>query len=242
MNRDYKYAAPTELGRSRTTRGYTHVAPLELHGTRKRAFTVLELLILILTLFILVVLFLPMDGGSKAKAVRINCVNNLKQVGLAFRIWSADNNDRWPTSFYKNPSATLKFPDETNALRYFQLVTNKFSSPKIATCPGDDRIPAYDFSELSNTNLSYFIGLDGDETQPAFFLAGDRNLTSNGVPIPAGIFTIKSGAKLAWTIKTHQGLGNVGLCDGSVQQLTSAALTAMAAASSGTNVMRLLIP
>jgi len=235
------YAAPTELGKNCAARGYKHVAPLELHDAHKRAFTVLELLILILTLFILVVLFLPMDGRAKAKAVRINCVNNLKQVGLAFRLWSGDHNDHLPMTFYTNSSDVLKFPDATNVFRYFQVMSNELSTPKILNCPGDDRLPAADFAQLANTNISYFIGLDGDETQPVFFLAGDRNLTSNSVPVPTGIFTTQPGAKLGWTMKMHQGLGNVALCDGSVQELTGAAL-ATAATNSGTNAMRLLIP
>ena len=39
---------------------------------------------------------LPALAAAKRKAQRINCVNNLKQVGLAFRIWEGDNNDKYP--------------------------------------------------------------------------------------------------------------------------------------------------
>jgi len=41
-------------------------------------------------------MLLPALAKAKAKAQRINCVNNLKQVGLSFRIWSGDNGDRYP--------------------------------------------------------------------------------------------------------------------------------------------------
>jgi hypothetical protein len=97
--------------------------------------------VLLATLAVVAALLLPAQSQSKHKAIRINCVNNLKQVGLAFRLWSGDHNDRYPPSFYKNPSATLKFPDETNALRYFQLVTNALKSVKVVTCPDDNRLP-----------------------------------------------------------------------------------------------------
>src|SRR5207302_653751 len=172
--------------------------------------------------------FFTPSGQSNSKAVRITCVNKLKRVSAAVSNRSMDSNGLYPMSFYKNPSATLKFPDETNALRYFQLVTNALKSVKVVTCPDDNRLPAANFAQLSNTNISYFIGLDGDETRPAFFLAGDRNLTTNGVQVPAGIFTVKPGSKLGWTTKMHQGLGNVAIFDGSVQELTGASLAAAA--------------
>ena len=41
-------------------------------------------------------LLLPALARAKKKAQRINCVNNLKQVGLAFRLWGGDNDDKYP--------------------------------------------------------------------------------------------------------------------------------------------------
>jgi hypothetical protein len=226
------------------THDYKYAAPPELRAARKRAFALVDLTIIVATV-VLAVLVLPSFSHCQCKAVRINCVNNLKQTGLAFRLWSGDNHDRFPMSFYTNTLETLKFPDYTNAFRYFQVMSNELSSPKIVVCPADDRVSAADFIQFSNTNVSYFIGLDADETRPAMFLTGDRNLTINGAPVPTGIAVVKSGAKFGWNGKIHKAAGNVALADGSVQELTSAALAFASAGSitnSGTNVMRLLFP
>ena len=205
------------------------------------AFSLIELLVVISVIAVCVGILLPTFARSRARAKHITCVNNVKQVGLSFRIWANDNADRFPMQVSTNEGGTLEFVQGPNAFRHFQAMSNELSTPRVLVCFQDtERKPATNFTSLNNTNISYFVGIDATETNSQALLSGDRNIT-NGFPVKNGMLLLTTNQTLGWTKQMHVGAGNICLADGSVQQVTSSALQ-RAFRDSGMATNRLAIP
>jgi prepilin-type processing-associated H-X9-DG protein len=168
---------------------------------------------------------LSRSARVKGSAQRIKCVNNLKNVGLAFRIFATDNNDLFPPALMISNGVDVMKIDPINV---FRALSNELSTPIILYCPSDakgKRAEApINFDTMTAMNISYFASLSANQTNAAWhlgILAGDCNLMTNGAAVGSGVtamLTNEAGA-WSWSKEMHVEQGNIAMADGSVQQM-----------------------
>ncbi len=106
---------------------------------------------------------LPALAKAKEKSKSVQCVNNLRQIGLALRIWAGDHDDRFPFQVEDQAKGGTKaFCDldsegyDRASYRHFQAMANELSTTRILVCPDDEsKQPADAFVDLSPETVTY---------------------------------------------------------------------------------------
>ncbi len=186
------------------------------------ALTRVEVLVIAVVTGVLLCLALACLMQAKGKAGSICCNCDLKQVGIAFRLWEDDHHGKYPMQVSVTNGGTMEWAaDGRNVWMNFRVMSNELYTPKILVCPRDaERSVATNFATgFNNANLSYLVGVDAEEAKPQMFLSGDDNFAIGGIPVKSGLLAISTNTPFSWTAARHKFFGNIGLADGSVQQL-----------------------
>ena len=193
------------------------------------AITRIEVIVIIGVIVILMVGSGVFDRGypARPKPVGVVCENNLKIIGLSCRIWSGDARDIFPMGISVTNGGALELTQTGNVVSAFLLMSNELSTPKIWTCPADtNRIRATAFSNLTSSNISYFVNADTiNSDNPQLVLSGDCNLQIGASPVKSGLLLIRTNDSVTWVSARHGKFGYILFADGSVRLVASTNLS-----------------
>lgn len=147
----------------------------------RRAFTLVELLVVIAIIAVLAGLLLPALGRSKAKAHNAACVSNLRQLGIATRLYAEDYQERLPSAEILptqpiDPQKPLPRICDVLAKYAGRTAGSNTNSAAVFKCPADKkgRFAAEGSSYEWNTDLNGE-RIDETRTDHAFLLLEQGN-------------------------------------------------------------------
>ena len=216
---------------------------MKARAPQRHGLTLVETLLVVATVALLIFVLMPLFARPK-HSHRPSCYSHLRQTGIGFLLYANDHDDKFPFAVSTAEGGSKEFALTPQVFRHFQAASNELVDARILVCPLDpnkQRATNFLGSFNSNTQLSYFVGLDADEKMPERLLSGDRNITggtlSNGF-----LRLLQPTSKAGWSRTMHKNAGNILLADASIVGTDAARLSQQLSTNSALSVIRLAIP
>jgi competence protein ComGC len=209
------------------------------------AFTRMELAVVIGSVFTLLLLVLPLLANNSVRSHQTGCLNNLRQIGIAFQAWGNDHDDRRPWFVPMEEGGSRLHPLRNNAFLHYTFLSN-YISPALLIDPAETvrtKRMAVNWSSsqggflnpgFANNALSYMFSLHTSLPEANDVLSADRNVQFSGVggcPVAGGT-TVQILPRVnfrGWTNGAHGLAGNLLINDGHAEFASQARLEALIA-------------
>lgn len=166
----------------RFERGFESMISPAPASERRKGFTLIELLVVIAIIAILAAILFPVFARARERARQTSCASNLKQLGLAFLMFSEDNKERMPSGYdYFEPDGSRWKPGAV-----FQYTKTE----GVMTCPGMSKTERRITDQVGAPPWSYMMnGYITVEGTTGVQISSDRSKKQR---VPAGRFNYPS--------------------------------------------------
>ena len=156
---------------------------------RRKGFTLIELLVVIAIIAILIALLVPAVQKVREAASRTQCVNNLKQLGIAMHGFADSNSHSFPPS---HTTSASPFPYSTNKHHWCPYVMPYFEQSSIAS--QYDFTHDFDKGSINPTLITHNIPVFICPSAPTPESRGNVLVDANGVTLTAPLGALDYGS------------------------------------------------